>query len=145
MRASNTGSLALNVLGKNIVQRILWERKKEELYLSSLIQKNDVALIYPNDKSQLLTSENSYQNFLLLDGTWQETRKIYNRSPYLQKLPHFHLTPKKKSIYTLRKNQKEYGFCTAESISEILETFKQSEQSILLRDSLEQFILKFKR
>ena len=52
--------------------------------------------------------------FILLDGTWDEARKMFRKSPYLQNFPVLSLHPEQLSRYTLRRAQSEAHFCTAE-------------------------------
>jgi DTW domain-containing protein YfiP len=52
--------------------------------------------------------------FILLDGTWDEARKMFRKSPYLQNFPVLSLQPELLSRYTLRRAQSEAHLCTAE-------------------------------
>lgn len=52
--------------------------------------------------------------FILLDGTWPESSKMFRKSPYLAKLPVLSLEPEQISRYQLRRSKREDHFCTAE-------------------------------
>jgi DTW domain-containing protein YfiP len=52
--------------------------------------------------------------FILLDGTWDEARKMFRKSPYLQNFPVLSLQPEQLSRYKLRRSQTEAHLCTAE-------------------------------
>jgi DTW domain-containing protein YfiP len=52
--------------------------------------------------------------FILLDGTWDEARKMFRKSPYLQHLPVLSLLPQQLSRYQLRRAQSDTHLCTAE-------------------------------
>ena len=52
--------------------------------------------------------------FILLDGTWAEARKMFNRSPCLESLPVLSLQPDRKSEYKLRRSRRDDHFCTSE-------------------------------
>ncbi len=52
--------------------------------------------------------------FILLDGTWDEARKMFRKSPYLQNFPVLSLQPEQLSHYKLRRAQSEAHLCTAE-------------------------------
>ena len=52
--------------------------------------------------------------FVLLDGTWAEARKMFRKSPYLDRLPVLSLHPGHVSGYRLRRASREDQFCTAE-------------------------------
>ncbi|MBX3611922.1 MAG: DTW domain-containing protein [Hydrogenophaga sp.] len=52
--------------------------------------------------------------FVLLDGTWSEARKMFNKSPWLNALPVLSLQPGQASQYRLRRSSRDDHFCTAE-------------------------------
>ncbi|MDP3606082.1 MAG: DTW domain-containing protein [Polaromonas sp.] len=52
--------------------------------------------------------------FVLLDATWPEARKMFRKSPYLDKLPVLSLQSKQLSSYKLRRSQRDEHFCTSE-------------------------------
>lgn len=52
--------------------------------------------------------------FILLDATWQEARKIFKKSPYLNHFPVLSLMPEQVSRYRLRRAQQEDHLCTCE-------------------------------
>ena len=59
--------------------------------------------------------------FVLLDATWQEARKMFRKSPYLDALPVLSLAPEQVSRYVLRRSQRGDHFCTAEVAALCLE------------------------
>jgi DTW domain-containing protein YfiP len=52
--------------------------------------------------------------FILLDGTWAEARKMFGRSPCLDRLPVLSLQPEQLSRYKLRRSRRDDHFCTSE-------------------------------
>ncbi|MET0518077.1 MAG: tRNA-uridine aminocarboxypropyltransferase [Burkholderiaceae bacterium] len=52
--------------------------------------------------------------FVLLDGTWSEARKMFRKSPYLDRHPVLSLQPRQLSRYRLRRSIHPHHFCTAE-------------------------------
>ncbi len=52
--------------------------------------------------------------FILLDATWPEARKMFRKSPYLDKLPVLSLQPERLSSYRLRRSRRDDHFCTSE-------------------------------
>jgi DTW domain-containing protein len=52
--------------------------------------------------------------FILLDATWNEARKMFRKSPYLNDLPVLSLQPEQISHYKLRRSNREDHFCTSE-------------------------------
>lgn len=110
-------------------QLIPWHRTQPADLLTRGLSETNTALLYPTlDASEQALPEH-ISNFVLLDGTWQETRKIYNHSPYLNRFPSFRLNTRQASHYHLRRNQIAGGLCTAEVVMEILKL--KHEQSML--------------
>jgi DTW domain-containing protein YfiP len=52
--------------------------------------------------------------FILFDATWAEARKMFRRSPYLDRLPVLSLQPERITQYKLRNSGREDHFCTSE-------------------------------
>ena len=52
--------------------------------------------------------------FILLDATWSEARKMFRKSPYLERFPVLSITPEEMSRYRLRRSKFEEHLCTAE-------------------------------
>jgi DTW domain-containing protein len=55
--------------------------------------------------------------FILLDATWPEARKMFRKSPYLNRLPVLSLHPDQVSDYQLRRSRRSDHFCTSEVAS----------------------------
>jgi DTW domain-containing protein YfiP len=55
--------------------------------------------------------------FVLLDGTWSEARKMFRKSPYLDRFPVLSLRPEQVSAYALRRSRRDDHFCTSEVAS----------------------------
>jgi DTW domain-containing protein YfiP len=129
-RATNTGTLAMEC-SNDIVERILWARKKPDKNLIRLIENNEAILLYSTEESSLIVPSmmpltlpsvtiEEYENIIIIDSTWQEAKKIFNQSTYLKKAPKFTLKTTSDSIYKLRANQPKGGLCTIECIIEVL-------------------------
>jgi DTW domain-containing protein YfiP len=52
--------------------------------------------------------------FILLDATWPEARRMFRKSPYLDKLPVLSLQSEQLSRYRLRQSSNALHLCTAE-------------------------------
>lgn len=118
LRPSNTGVLAQSV-APELVERIIWARSTPSPALLDAINHENTVLLYPVDDADDAAIE-SFENMILLDATWQEARKMFNKSPYLKSLPRAQIKPRQVSQYQLRRNQPEGGLCTAECVMEIL-------------------------
>lgn len=115
-KRSNTGRVVLDILGSE-AEQIRWDRMNPPTGLLGEIESGEAAVVYPGASDGDLSG---ISRFILIDGTWHEARKIYQRSPYLIKARRIGLAPTAPSRYNLRKNQKESCLCTAECVIEIL-------------------------
>ncbi|MFQ3188854.1 MAG: DTW domain-containing protein YfiP [Gammaproteobacteria bacterium] len=118
-KKTNTGSLVVDALGEK-AQVVIWDRVAPDPELLRAIDEGSVALLYPAANSLLVSEAMDYENYIIIDGTWQEAQKIYNRSPYLKGLPTVKIAVDRPSAYHLRRNQREGCLCTAECAIEIL-------------------------
>lgn len=118
-KRSNTGRLVVDVLG-SAAEQVRWDRMNPPARLVEEIEAGGVALVYPGAADENDGDLSGITQFIVIDGTWHEARKIHQRSPYLQKIRRISLETGEKSAYNLRKNQKESGLCTAECVIEVL-------------------------
>ncbi|WP_159818965.1 tRNA-uridine aminocarboxypropyltransferase [Colwellia sp. 20A7] len=153
-RGTNTGSLAIDD-SNDIVERILWERINPNKGLTKLIENNQALLLYSKGESisevsssaespaysstESQASIQEYENIIIIDGTWQESQKIFNHSPYLKDAPKFTLKTTNDSLYKLRANQPKGGLCTIECIIEVLKMKGQDKIASALAVKFEQF------
>ncbi len=140
-RATNTGSIALDTENE-LVERIVWERVNPNKDLIRLIENNEAVLLYSKgDSSSAIASVEieDYENIIIIDGTWQESKKIFNHTPYLKNARHFTLKTAKDSLYKLRANQPKGGLCTIECIIEVLKMKGQYRIATDLSAKFEQF------
>lgn len=80
-----------------------------------------------------------YENIIIIDSTWQEAKKIFKQSPYLQHSPFFTLKTPNKSLYKRRANQLEGGLCTIECIIKVLKLKGQDEIAQALQVKFTEF------
>ena len=119
-KGTNTGRLVKQVLGDD-VEIIIWQRKEPDSRLVSLLENKQAALLFPNLESEP-SSQNSkcFDYLVILDSTWQQARKMFNRSPYLNQAEKVSLSISKPSEFILRRNQITGGLSTAECVIEVL-------------------------
>lgn len=151
-RASNTGAIALNQY-PNLVERVIWERLSPNNTLTTLIENNTALLLYSATEPALVHGQctelaaaeiesppiYNYDNFIIIDSTWQEARKIFNRSPYLQTAARTTIQTKSGSAYTLRRNQINGGLCTIECVIEVLRLKDEHGIALQLEKQFMQF------
>ena len=118
-KPTNTGRVVLEALG-NAATRIVWRRATPEPELLRTIDAGGVVLVWPSANRGVVAPVRAPHTYVVIDGTWQQARKIYNRSPYLHALPTIALQPVEPSVYTLRRNQIVGGLCTAEAVACLL-------------------------
>ncbi|MCB5162885.1 DTW domain-containing protein [Marinomonas algarum] len=119
-KTTGTGKLVKEALNDEC-ERIIWSRTEPNKEILQLAPNNTV-LVYPYQEGGLEiqgVSSSVIENILILDGTWQQARKMYNQSPYLKQFCHYEIQGLR-SVYAKRRNQKETGLCTAEVAIQIL-------------------------
>jgi DTW domain-containing protein YfiP len=138
-KRSNTGKLVVEVLGE-VAEQIQWDRMNPPADLLREIEAGGVALIYPGAVDETGNDLTGICQVILIDGTWHEARKIHQRSPYLQNIRRVCLKTAEKSVYNLRKNQKESCLCTAECVIEVLRLAGDDAAAERLQQSFLAFI-----
>lgn len=118
-KSTNTGRVVLEALGQ-AATRIVWRRASPDPELLRTLEAGGVALVWPLAAHGVVAADREPDTYVVIDGTWQQARKIYNRSPYLHALPTIALEPTEASVYTLRRNQIGGGLCTAEAVACLL-------------------------
>ncbi len=127
-----------------VVQRPGWSRVAPDPQLLQMAEAGQLMLLYPTPAATTLNADTDtdadidaaganpaeprfssnhqtlalqqIRGFVLLDATWQLAHKMYRQSPYLQALPTLSLQSSQPSLYLLRRNQRQQGWCTAESV-----------------------------
>lgn len=156
-KATNTGHLLLTGLPGSdyaVWSRVeppvtLLERMAEPCWQPYLLFPEDVvkaaveviaAEQLPQQYSSSLSLSPRTPLFILLDGTWQQARKMYRQSPYLQRLPLVSLSPARNSQYHLRRNQQSGHLSTAEVAAELLFQLGQEVLGQRLQAHLQLFL-----
>jgi len=144
-KSSNTGRLVSKCL-KDQAEVIIWKRKEPNSNLVKLIESGELVMLFPSqgeevDSNSKIESIDSFESFILLDSTWQEARKIYNRSAYLKQTQKISLQIDKPSSYRKRRNQIEGGLSTAECVIELLKQKKDLRLAALLQEEFDRFNL----
>ena len=78
--------------------------------------------------------------FVLLDATWPEARKMFRKSPYLDRLPVLSLQPGKISRYRLRRSRRDDHFYTAEVAAMCLDLAGEAHAAQTLEAYLDVFM-----
>jgi len=124
-KATNTGKIALEA-AKTVVEKIVWQRTSPNETLIRLINNKEALLLYPKEDTSTGKIAD-FENLIIIDSTWQQARKIYNKSQYLKKMPQANIRPATGSKYQLRRNQIDGGLCTIECVIEALRIKGENE------------------
>ncbi|TDQ39374.1 tRNA-uridine aminocarboxypropyltransferase [Thiopseudomonas denitrificans] len=140
LKPSNTGWLIADVVPDT--HAFLWSRTEPGPDMLALLANPQWQpwLVFPADNAvagqpvvhelpATAGADNSGKRplFVLLDGTWQEARKMYRKSEYLQKLPVLSLQPQQVSRYHLRTAQSAEQLSTAEVMVHCLQQAGDTE------------------
>lgn len=141
MKPSNTGRLIADVLpGKTWA--FLWSRTEPHPELLTLLRDPEWQpyVVFPASEKaparlteQVLPTPGKRPLFILLDGTWPEARKMFNKSPYLDALPVLAVRPESLSTYGMRVAPKEHQLCTAEVAACVLEVAGEAQAGLGLQ------------
>ncbi len=148
-RDTNTGKLLQQSL--ELCESFVWQRKIPPAELMTLLEDEtrQPFLLFPSDKSvechqAVLNRANGREPlFIILDGTWQEAKKMLNKSPWLQPIPQVHLDITSESSYTLRRNQDSGHLCTCEVGVELLKALGEEEPARLINDYCQYYLRVF--
>lgn len=149
-RPANTARL-IKLVNEGSTEIFIWERKIPPAKLIELIEGGEfeVYLLFPVDeenKHREKTFEKTDKKaaFIIIDGTWQEAKKIFNRSPYLKSLPLLTLNIEKESQFKLRRGILEGGICTIEVAMKVLEINDEHSSAKALEATFELFQRSYK-
>ena len=124
LKPSNTGWLVADVVADTFA--FGWARTEVDPALLALLANPQWQpyLVFPGefvDSARVVTNVQAVDGthgkrplFVLLDATWPEARKMFRKSPYLDKLPVLSLQSEQLSSYKLRRSQRDEHFCTSE-------------------------------
>ncbi|MBA3595371.1 MAG: DTW domain-containing protein [Polaromonas sp.] len=124
LKPSNTGWLVADVVADTFA--FGWARTEVDPALLALLRDPQWQpyLVFPGefvaaervvtDVQALDAGGGKRPLFVLLDATWPEARKMFRKSPYLDKLPVLSLQSEQLSSYKLRRSQRDEHFCTSE-------------------------------
>jgi DTW domain-containing protein YfiP len=121
MRPTNTGWLVADVVADT--EAFAWSRTQPDPRLLALLRDPDRQpyVVFPADAvapervvRAVAPTPGRRPLFVVLDGTWAETKKMFRKSPYLDALPVLALAAARPSRYRLRRSAEDANLCTAE-------------------------------
>ena len=150
-KPTNTGRLIGDVLSDTEV--FTWYRTAPDARLLALLddERFDPFVIFPDDQPDYADRVVGMERvaagkrsgrvpvFIILDGTWRQARRIFRKSPYLERLPVLPLATERLTRYRLRKPASAAHLCTAEVAIELLRQAGDREAAEVLDDTFDAF------
>ncbi len=147
LKPSNTGWLIADVVADTFA--FGWARTEVDPALLALLADPQwqPILVFPGEfvHSQRVVSTVPTGDaakrplFILLDATWPEARKMFRKSPYLDRFPVLNLAPEQLSRYLLRRSKREDHFCTSEVAALCLDLAGETHAAQTLETYLDVF------
>ncbi len=151
-KLSNTGRLVMDRLEG--LDYEIWQRKKTIKSLLKACEKGfKPILLHPEpspddelDIRVLLQDSEAVKcvYWVVLDSTWQQSRKMLRLSPQLQSLPRMSLAVDTLSEYDLRRNQQAGNISTAECFIHLLSKLGDNASASQLTADFYAFITRYK-
>ncbi|MFQ3790353.1 tRNA-uridine aminocarboxypropyltransferase [Halomonas sp. A29] len=150
-KPTNTGRLIHDVLPATEV--FTWYRTAPDARLLALLDDPRFApfVIFPDDQPDYaervvgieavgeIKTNGRIPVFILIDGTWRQARRIFRKSPYLDRLPVLPLATTRLTRYRLRKPASQAHLCTAEVAAELLRQSGDVDAAQVLDDYFDAF------
>ncbi len=146
LKPTNTGWLIADVIEDTYA--FGWSRIEVDEQLLALLDDPQWQpyIVFPGEfvaKERVVTrialEDSKRPLFILLDATWTEARKMFRKSPYLERFPVLSLEPEQISRYRLRRSRRDDHFCTAEVAALCLELAEDNSASRVLDAYLDVF------
>ena len=121
LKPSNTGWLIADVVADT--HAFGWQRTAVDPALLALLDdpRYQPFVVFPGEYAEpervvetVQVEPHKRPLFILLDATWTEARKMFRKSPYLDRLPVLSLQSEVLSRYRLRRSKRSEHLCTAE-------------------------------
>lgn len=150
LKPTNTGRLISDILPNNCFA-FEWSRTEPEKALLALLQDPNrfVVILYPTQttrtayQSPVKAANNKKLTLIVIDGTWRQSKKIFNLSPWLQPYPTLDLSLNQPASYELRKAPNTNQLSTAEATALALKQCQQPNASELLNHYFNVFNLHY--
>ncbi|WP_065760809.1 tRNA-uridine aminocarboxypropyltransferase [Pseudomonas defluvii] len=128
LKPTNTGWLIADIIADTTA--FGWQRTSVDEQLLALLEQPhwQPYIVFPGEfvepqrvVTEVVREPGKRPLFILLDATWTEARKMFRKSPYLDRFPVLSLQPEQLSRYRLRRSKRDDHFCTAEVAAMCLE------------------------
>ena len=146
LKPTNTGWLVADVVTDTFA--FGWARTETDAALLALLDDPQWQpfVVFPGEYAtpervvhEVLPQANKRPLFILLDATWNEARKMFRKSRYLDRFPVLSLQPEQVSRYVLRRSRRDDHFCTSEVAALCLELAGETRAAATLEAWLDVF------
>ena len=147
LKPSNTGWLIADLVADT--HAFGWQRTEVDPRLLALLDDPQYApcVVFPGEYAEpervieVLPppTDGKRPLFILLDATWPEARKMFRKSPYLDRFPVLSLQPEQISRYQLRRSRRDDHFCTAEVAGLCMDLAGEPQAAQVLQTYLDVF------
>lgn len=154
LKPSNTGKLIADLFDDTFA--FIWQRTDVSSQMTDILNAPGwyPVVVFPAEHalpertvldSVLSVPEGKRPLFILLDGSWREARKMFRKSPYLDRFPVLSVTPEQVSAYQVRKAVRKHQLATAEVASCVLDGFGEPANARLLRAWFDVFSFRYQQ
>jgi DTW domain-containing protein YfiP len=160
LKPSNTGKLIADVVPDTFA--FLWSRTKENKEMLAILNDEQWQpyVVFPQQYAQpereVFCNEMPVHSgkrplFIMLDGCWREAKKMFRKSPYLNKFPIAAFDPHlldeaaNTSRYQIRVAEENYQFATAEVAARMLAMAEEPVNAKLLDQWFDMFSFQYQK
>lgn len=154
LKPSNSGKLIADLIPDTFAY--LWSRTEVEDELLRLLEDPQwfPVVVFPatyaqSDRSvledQISVPSVKRPLFILLDGTWREAKKMFRKSPYLDRFPVLSVSPESLSRFQIRKSAHDHQLATAEVAAVTLHLFGERLNAQLLNTWFDLFTYRYQK
>ena len=146
LKPTNTGWLVADVVPDTFA--FGWARTEVDPALLALLAdpRWQPVVVFPGEYAAparvvdtVLATDGRRPLFILLDATWNEARKMFRKSPYVDRFPVLSLQPDQVSQYVLRRSRRDDHFCTSEVAALCLDLAGDARAARALEATLDVF------
>jgi len=139
LKPSNTGRLIADLFEDTFAY--IWSRTEPNLAMLELLDDPQWQpyVVFPAEYAQpervaekVEVGTDKRPLFIMLDGSWAEAKKMFRKSPYLNKFPILSISPDKPSRYKVREASKENQLGTAEVAARIIDLYGEQRNADVL-------------
>nr|WP_086939366.1 tRNA-uridine aminocarboxypropyltransferase [Thaumasiovibrio occultus] len=132
LKPSNSGRLIADVFDECFA--FIWSRTNPDPDMLAVLgdERYQPYVIFPEEyapervATEITLESGKKPLFILLDGSWNEAKKMFRKSPYLNQFPLLSIQPEQASRFTLRESAKDNQLATAEVAARIVDLFGES-------------------